>query len=108
MGRKIAFDASGNVFVAGETASTTFPTLGASSWEAANTYGGWEGYVIKMNASLTSLLGSTYLGGYNWSNATALSVNPADGSVFVAGLDGGSDKVLVDAARTDAAHAPAT
>jgi uncharacterized repeat protein (TIGR01451 family) len=95
VGRKIAFDAAGNVFVAGETFSTNFPTLGASSWEPAfsgGEYSGMEGFVVKLNASLTTLLGSTYLGGYWWSHASALAVNPADGSVFVAGHDDTSDK----------------
>ena len=95
IGRKIAFDGSGNVFVAGETFSSNFPTLGASSWEATFSgagYSGMEGFVIKLNPSLTSLLGSTYIGGYWWSHASALAVNPADGSVFVAGHDDTSDK----------------
>jgi hypothetical protein len=95
VGRKIAFDASGNVFVAGETFSSNFPTLGASSWESTLVGGGYSGveaFILKLNASLTSLLGSTYLGGYWYTGATALAVNPSDGSVFVAGVDDTSDR----------------
>jgi hypothetical protein len=82
----ISLDSSGNVYVAGYTNSSDFPTTpGAydtsygSSWHP-------EGFVIKFDNSLTSLLGSTYLGGdYNSDMVYAMSVD-GSGNVYVAGL----------------------
>lgn len=95
-GRKIGFDAAGNVFVGGETQSSDFPTL-ASSFDRAR--GGFpdmganlDGFVIKLDATLGSLVGATYIGGHQRTTLTALVVNQSDGSVFVAGSDGFSVK----------------
>ncbi|HXN41430.1 MAG TPA: SBBP repeat-containing protein, partial [Myxococcaceae bacterium] len=64
IGNAIAVDANGFIYVAGETGSTDFPTLGAFQ----PTYGGGtlDAFVTKIDPSMTadaSLIYSTYLGG---------------------------------------------
>jgi uncharacterized repeat protein (TIGR01451 family) len=77
----IAVDASGNAYVAGDTVSTTFPTM--KPLQAANC-GSSDAFVAKMKASGSALVYSTYLGGGSDDNAYAIAVD-ASGNAFVAG-----------------------
>ena len=60
-GFRIAVDASGNAYLAGETRSTNFPT--ASPFQASFGGGTNDGFVTKLNAAGSALVYSTYLGG---------------------------------------------
>ncbi|MDW8312423.1 MAG: hypothetical protein RMK02_06765, partial [Burkholderiales bacterium] len=77
---------SGDVYVAGGTASSSFPgTLGGAF---SNRPGGSSvAVVVQFSATLTTLKQATYLqpptGGYSF--AFAMAIHPADGSVYVAG-----------------------
>ena len=79
----IAIDSSGNVYVAGETASTNFPETGGS---AQPSYGGGsaDAFVSILNSALTSILQSTYLGGSGIDYAYSIAIDSA-GNVYVAG-----------------------
>jgi len=79
----IALDSSGNVYVAGSTASTNFPgTIGGAQSSNSGNNGA---FVAKVNASLTSFIQSTYLGGISDSDAaTAIALNPSR-NVYVTG-----------------------
>jgi Beta-propeller repeat len=90
----IALDASGNVFVAGETSSTNFPGT-AGGAQAAN--GGdsasfcpngncpaVDAFVAKLANGLKTLTQATYLGGSGQDEASAIALN-ASGNVFVVG-----------------------
>jgi hypothetical protein len=83
----IAVDSSGNVYVAGGTASTNFPIAGAIQ---AALGGGQNGFVTKINTSSSTLIYSTYLGGNGGSPATPEQANAiavdASGSAYVAGV----------------------
>lgn len=57
----LALDGSNNVWLAGYTSSTDFPTV--SPRQAGNAGGTFDGFVAKLNASGTALSFSTYLGG---------------------------------------------
>jgi hypothetical protein len=57
----IALDASGNVYIAGYTTSTDFPTL--NPVQPAFAGGMWDAFVTKLDASGSALVYSTYLGG---------------------------------------------
>ncbi len=79
----IAIDpAAGNVFVAGWTKSTNFPTAGSPFQSSYN--GGESAFVSKLNPNLSQLLASTFLGGSGGNRANAIAIDPA-GNVFVAG-----------------------
>lgn len=63
-GKGIAVDAAGNAYVAGQTASSSFPT---TSGVIQASYGGGpsDAFVLKLNSTGTGLIYSTYLGGSN-------------------------------------------
>ena len=71
--------------MAGFTSCTAFP---GSIGGAQAQYGGGEtdGFVVRLNSTLTSLLQSTYLGGSGDDEAHALAIHPTTGEVYVAGL----------------------
>ncbi len=77
----IALDASGNVYVTGQTRSTDFPT--ASPFQASFA-GVGDGFVTKLNAAGNALVYSTYLGGSDSDVGGAIAVDSA-GNAYVAG-----------------------
>ncbi|MFH2002482.1 MAG: SBBP repeat-containing protein, partial [Planctomycetota bacterium] len=81
----IRLDANGNLFVTGWTQSTNFPTPNG----ADPTYNGgmYDVFVSKFSSDLSSLPGSTFLGGSQWEFGYAMDLD-ADGNVFVGGHAG--------------------
>ena len=80
-GYGIAVDSSGNILLAGTTASTNFPTANA----VQSQYNGNEDlFVTKFNPSGTSLIYSTYFGGSSYDQCEALVVD-SSGDVYVTG-----------------------
>jgi beta-propeller repeat-containing protein len=77
-----------NVYVAGETQSTDFPTV--SAIQQSNTSNGLTGFVSKLNGTGATLGYSTYLGGSNVSVATGIALDSAS-NAYVAGLTDASD-----------------
>lgn len=86
-GRAIGLDAAGNLWVAGLTSSTDFPTRNAEQ----GSYGGglWDGFITKLSPS-GEVLVSTYLGGSGLDEVWDLAVAP-DGGVYVAGITRSAD-----------------
>lgn len=76
--------ATGDVYVAGTTNSTSFP--GAVGGPQV-TYGGGDddAFVARLTASLTTLTQATYLGGSGTDEAFAIAIDPTTGDVYVAG-----------------------
>jgi len=76
--------ASGDVYIAGYTASTDFPVGSAMQPAKLGTY---DAFVTKLNTGSTggaSLVFSTYLGGSQWDWATGIAI-AASGNVYVVG-----------------------
>jgi uncharacterized repeat protein (TIGR03803 family) len=88
-GGGIAVDASGNVYVGGNTSSTNFPvTPGAFQTTLA---GGFEdAFISKLNTAGSALLYSTYLGGSGADFGGRIAVD-ASGNAYVAGSTYSSD-----------------
>ncbi|HXW16502.1 MAG TPA: SBBP repeat-containing protein, partial [Terriglobia bacterium] len=83
----IALDSSNNVYVAGATSSTNFPTN--SAFQAALA-GASNAFVTKFDAAGSSLVYSTYLGGSGTDQANAIAVTPA-GLAYVTGFTNSSN-----------------
>ena len=81
--------ASGDVYVAGEAQSADFP--GTAGGAQAVFHGCSDGFVARLNAALTTLKQSTFLGGNGCDHAFALSFHPTSGDVYVAGDTGSTD-----------------
>jgi len=84
----MCLDARGNVYVTGHTASRDFPTSPDAYCQA---YQGTAGrdigddvFVTKLDPQLSTLLGSTYLGGSAWEIGYSL-IADARGNIFVGG-----------------------
>ncbi|MBU1858204.1 MAG: SBBP repeat-containing protein, partial [Verrucomicrobia bacterium] len=75
-------DSQTNIYVAGYTASSDFPT-NSSSYTNVNA-GGYDAFVSKFDANLGSLSASTYLGGSSNDQATAIGID-ASSRIWLAG-----------------------
>jgi len=80
VGSGIEVDGQGNVYLAGKTQSTDFPTCGACQ----SYQGGWDAFVTKMNNAGDTLLYSTYLGGTDEESNPGLSVDRS-GCAYISG-----------------------
>lgn len=87
-GNAIAIDHEGNIFVAGSTGSTAFPTVSNSYDIVAN--GGTDAFVSKLSGNLSKLIASTFLGGSSADSINDISVD-STGNVYVTGKTASSD-----------------
>jgi len=85
----IAVDNAGNAYVAGSTMSTSFPTS-STAFQPISNGGGFDAYVAKLDASGSSLVYATYLGGSNGDFVVGLAVD-AQGNAYVSGGTGSSN-----------------
>lgn len=75
---------NGNVYVAGQTMSTTYPTQ-AGCYRTTYVGGSSDAFVSCLNSNLTTLLFSTFLGGTNGNEQVDSILLGAAGEVVVAG-----------------------
>jgi hypothetical protein len=85
----LALDASGNVWVVGQTTSADFPVVGGFQSEL---HGDSDMWIAKLGAT-GALAFSTYYGGSSFENGKAIAVGPT-GTVYVAGDTSSSDLVF--------------
>jgi hypothetical protein len=81
----IAVDNAGNVYVAGQTLSTNFPTTLGAYDTTAN--GGIDTFISKLNSTGSALVYSTYLGGNDHDYEYGIAVDTA-GNAYVTGQTG--------------------
>ena len=96
-GRGIALDAANNVYITGQTKSSNFPTTGGAFDRTFNVdtcprcgIDQYDAFVTKLNAAGSSLVYSTYLGGFDIDDGMAIAVDSA-GSAYIAGETGSSN-----------------
>lgn len=81
---------SGDVYVAGWTASPDFPVTPGAYDTSFNNF--FIGFVSRLDSSSSVLLASTYLGGDDWSFQSVYSIAlDQSGNVYVAGETGSAD-----------------
>lgn len=93
----IAIDADGNMYMAGATTSTNFPTTTGAYDTTAN--GDSDIFVTKLNAAGNALIFSTYLGGSGFEAAHGIAVD-STGRVALAGQARASGYPTVDAPQS--------
>lgn len=91
-GFRIGLDGNNNIYIAGQTLSTNFPTM---SGFQSNFGGGSDAFVTKFSPSW-SVVYSTYLGGTGLDGATGLAVSPA-GNAYITGFTASTNFPLADA-----------
>ena len=84
----LAFDAQGNLYVAGSTYSSDYPTTpGAYS---RTVRGRSDAFISKLDSGLSRLLASTTIGGSYYDSASAITLD-SQGNVFLSGSTDSSD-----------------
>ena len=83
-GFDIAVDASGNAYVTGSTYSSDFPAVSAFDGSFAGGTSFSDAFVTKINASGSSLVYSTYLGGSNIDSGFGIAVDTS-GNAYITG-----------------------
>jgi len=99
----IALDRNGNLYLAGETNSTDFPTVSAFQSELGEN---GDAFVAKLSASGDSLIYSTYLGGSEGGGediAQGIAIDD-HGVAYVAGYTSSSDFPLMNPLQTFAGN----
>jgi gliding motility-associated-like protein len=80
---EVQLDAAGNIYVAAQTRSTSFPkTAGRFQPGPA---GGQDGVVLKINPTCTALQWASYLGGPTDDGAFVISIQPSTNIIYVGG-----------------------
>ena len=88
MGNAIAVDPGGAAYITGSTDSSDFPTK-TGSYDTIFS-GDADVFVLRLNASGTGLLYSTFLGGANFDRGYDIALDKS-GSVYVAGVTDSTD-----------------
>jgi hypothetical protein len=93
-GKGIAVDAFHNIYITGDTLSVDFPTLNplqpiiSIGGPCADQFGPApcsEAFITKLNATGSTLVYSTYLGGTNWEEGNGIAIDVA-GNAYVTGF----------------------
>ena len=79
----LAVDATGQAFLTGETLSTNFPAASGPGYDKTPN-GGWDAYVVKLNAAGSGIVYATFLGGSHYDYGRAIAVDGL-GRAYVAG-----------------------
>ncbi|MHA2363347.1 MAG: SBBP repeat-containing protein [Candidatus Hodarchaeales archaeon] len=87
IGEGIAVDSSGNSYITGMTSSINFPTL--NGYNTSNN-GGYDVFLIKMNATGNGIVFSTYIGGTGDDKGLALALD-TNGNCYITGETSSND-----------------
>jgi len=95
--KAIALDAQSNIYLTGSTYSIDFPTSSGAFQRTKS--GEYDAFVTKMNSAGTALVWSTYLGGAESDEGTAIAVD-ASGIPYVAGFTASSNFPMSNACQS--------
>ena len=85
----LVIDSSGNIYIAGFTDSSEFPTT-ASAYDTSRG-GATDAFISEFNGALTSLLASTYLGGSGIGDVCYSLAIDSGGNIYATGYTKSSD-----------------
>jgi photosystem II stability/assembly factor-like uncharacterized protein len=102
IGYGIGVDASGNAHVTGQTCSDDFPVLNAYQPTRANSC---DAFIMKLDASGSGLLFSTYLGGMNRDVSGSIALDPA-GNAYITGYTYSYNFPTLNAAQSSKSGRP--
>ncbi|MCP4706852.1 MAG: VCBS repeat-containing protein, partial [candidate division Zixibacteria bacterium] len=91
--QKIQIDASGNVYVAGTTESSDFPTtFGAyqETYQGNNGYWGGDAFIAKLSPDLSTIIAATLLGGSGSEEGNDLILDD-NGDLYLSGITGSAN-----------------
>lgn len=90
--RAIALDPTGNVFVTGQTTSADFPIPIAASYRRTHS-GEGDGFVVRMNSDLSTMLSATYFGGSQSDMPEEMAINNYSNNkdIYITGYTGSND-----------------
>jgi hypothetical protein len=88
MATAVTTDASGNIYLTGQTSSTDFPT--ANPLQRYMGGGGTSAFITKIDPTGTKLIYSTYLGGSGQDGGSSIVID-GGGNAIVAGFAGSSN-----------------
>lgn len=103
-GTAIAIDGKGDVFVAGNTSSTNFPTTSGVFQSTYKGSGNSEVFVLELASSGATLTYSTYLGGSGGDFAAGIALDSA-GDAYVAGSTASANFPVANAIQKSLAGA---
>jgi hypothetical protein len=86
----IAIDSAGNIYVAGETWSSDFPTTAGAYDTSSHSTDTHDAFISQLTGDLTTLLASTYLGGSDHDYGSSIAID-GDGNIYVSGATWSSD-----------------
>ncbi|MDO8671762.1 MAG: SBBP repeat-containing protein [Dehalococcoidia bacterium] len=89
-GNSIAVDGSGNAFVTGQTNSSGFPAALGLGYDTTYNDGGFDAFVVKLNASGPDLVYATFLGGSNYDYGWGVAID-GSGNAYVTGYTASTD-----------------
>jgi hypothetical protein len=84
---RIQVDSAGNAYVIGNTSSLDFPTTPGAFDTTAN--GGFDVFVMKLNAAGSNLVYSTFLGGSGFDSAGSIAIDSMGNAYAVGGTNSG-------------------
>ena len=87
LARDVVVDAAGNIYVAGVTMATDFPTTNPAQSASG---GGFDGFIAKLNPAASAFLYATYLGGSLDDYLGGIAVDGA-GNAYVTGTTNSTD-----------------
>jgi hypothetical protein len=84
LGTDVAVDSSGNAYLTGSTASSTFPGVSGGSIQSSHGGGTYDSFITKVNAAGTAITYSTFLGDSGEDVVGGIAID-GSGNAYVAG-----------------------
>jgi hypothetical protein len=89
-GQELVVDGSGNAYLLGHTASSTFPGVSGGSIQSTNNGGGGDAFLAKIDATASNITYATFLGGSGYDGPADIAID-GSGNAYLAGFTSSTD-----------------